>query len=586
LAIELAAARVRALPVVEIARRLDDRFRLLTGGSRTAQPRQQTLRAVVDWSHELLDEGEKHVLARLSAFVGGFTLDDAAEVVGGDKIDVADVGGYVLRLVDKSLVTPDTERGRFGLLQTLWLYARERLVASGDDGLVRERHARHFAKMAERLEPDLRGPAQRQALDQLAREHDNLATALDWAVDAGDKELGARLVSALGWFWYVHSHVAAGARWTATVSALPGQLDPILEARMLRYEVLLGMFAGRPDVPSADAVLALAREADAPSQLAETLIVAAAAYPRHGDAAFTTAALEEAAAIGRAVGDHWVQGTAALLAAGVLGGVQEHKKIEVATESVEHFRTCGDDWGLSMALMTRALSLEARGDYDAALGDYADAHLAAERLGGGELSQHFEVHHANLRTLTGDAVSARRQLERAIVAVRRGGYTGVLGMALNGLGLACRRVGDLEAAAAAHAEARDLYLSGKWLAGAALAHAGLGFVAEQAGTADIAERHHLESLELARRYDDERAVALACEGLAGVAALRSDHDRAARLLGHAAHRRAGAAAPLPAGERIDVDRIEASVIGAIGRDRFDALAAEGSESELDALLSR
>ena len=586
LAIELAAARVRALPVAEIARRLDDRFRLLTGGARTAQPRQQTLRAVVEWSHDLLDEEEKHVLARLSTFVGGFTLDDAAEVVGGDKVDVADVGAIVLRLVDKSLVTTDPEHGRFGLLQTLGLHAREQLQAAGDEALLRERHARHFATVAERLEPDVRGPAQRRALDQLEREHDNLAAALEWAVETGDKELGARLVAALGWFWYVHSHVAEGARWGTAVCALPGELHPVLEARLVRYVGLLGLFAGVEEVPPVQHAVELLRGADEPGELAETLIVVAAAYPRHGDTALTAAALEEATALGRRLGDHWIQGTAGMLSGGMLGGVDEQAKVDASTESVEHFRACGDDWGLSMSLMTRALSLEAMGHYDAALTDYTDAHLAAERLGGAELSQHFEVHRGNLCTLTGDVDTARRAHERAIAAARRGGYTGVLGMALNGLGLACRRLGDLDAAAAAHGEAEDLYLSGRWLAGAALARSGLGFVAELAGDADTAEAHHLASLELARQHDDERAIALACEGLAGVAALRGDHEGAARLLGHAAARRTGAGAPLPAGERADVDRIESSVVGSIGRQRYEALAAEGATAALGDLLPR
>lgn len=588
LAIELAAARVRALPVSEIADRLDDRFRLLTGGARTALPRQQTLRAVVDWSHELLTVEERHVLARLSVFVGGFGLDDAAAVVGGDKVAVEDVAEVVLHLVDRSLVTTANEQdtGRFGLLQTLWHYAREKLTESGDEALLRHRHARHFAELAATLEADLRRPGQRRAMDRLETEHENLRAALEWAIGSGDKALAGRIVAALGWFWYVRGYVSEGARWSEAVAGLPGELDLVVEARVLRYATLLGLFAGA-EPSAAGRALELARRCGAPEEVGETQAVMSVLRPRHGDVDGAIAALDEAAAIGAASGNRWLQGTAAMLRSGILSGA--HDVVEasrIADESVTHFRAAGDNWGLSMALMMRAIGRETVGDYDAALADFAEAHVAAEELGSDELGQHFLIHCGNICTLAGDPEGGRRHHEEAVAAARRIGSSQVLGMALNGLGLAARRMDDLDVATAAHDEARELYLAGGWTAGAALALAGLGFAAEQAGDADAALGHHLDGLDLARQTGDERAIALACEGVAGALARRGEHEQAAQLLGRAHACRTGVGAPLPHGERVDVDRIESAVVAALGSQRYESLAAAGAAADLDELLPR
>jgi predicted ATPase/DNA-binding SARP family transcriptional activator len=590
LAIELAAARTRALPVADIAARLDDRFRLLTGGARTALPRQQTLRAVVDWSHDLLSEEERHVLARLSVFVGGFCLDDAAQVVGGDKVEPEDVGDIVLRLVDKSLVTVDAEHesgtARFGLLQTLWHYAREQLAASGDAESVRERHARHLTELVEEVEPELRGPGQRRALDRLETEHDNLRAALEWAVESAARDVACRLVAGLGWFWYVRGYVAEGARWASTALELPGEIEHGVEVRALRHLALLGLFAGLSDLPAGIHAVEMARRLGTPDELAESLVVLAAMGPRSGDAAGAFAALDEAEAIAAGTGNRWLLGTVALLRSGLLSSAHDVAEANrVASVAVEHYRTQREDWGLSMALMTRATGLEAVGDYEAALADYTEARDAAARLGSDELVLHFQIHSGNLQTLSGDPAAGRRHHEEAVEAARRMGSASVLGMALNSLGIAARRQGDHAAAIAAHDEARGLYGAGGWFAGASLALAGLGLATEQSGDPDTAEHHHRDALDLALRIADERAIALACEGLAGVAAARGDHARAATLLGHAAGRRARVGAPLPPGERFDVDRIEAATVDALGRARYDDLSSAGTAVELQSLLS-
>jgi len=210
LAIELAASRVKLLKVEQIAARLDDAFRLLTGGSRTALPRQQTLRALIDWSYNLLSDEEKTVLRRLSVFVGGWALE-AAEAV----CDNSNMLDLLTHLVDKSLISVDLEHEyepRYYLLETIRQYAREKLNESGESEPLRTRHMEYFCGLGERFEPGLRGPDQIALLDGLDMELDNLRAALEWALDHYVLD-GLRLASGLQWFWQLRNHRKDGIGW-------------------------------------------------------------------------------------------------------------------------------------------------------------------------------------------------------------------------------------------------------------------------------------------------------------------------------------------------------------------------------------
>ncbi|MFD7789047.1 BTAD domain-containing putative transcriptional regulator [Streptomyces nojiriensis] len=239
LAIELAAARLRLLTPRQIADRLDDRFRLLTSGARTVLPRQQTLRAVVDWSWELLDEAERTVLRRLSVFAGGCDLA-AAEAVCADPdhdpdhdptYDPADVLGS---LVDKSLVLAEPDQGpgddgmRYRMLETIHEYAAERAAAHPADArATARRHAAHYLAFAEEAEPLIRSAAQLPWIRRVETELDNLRAALHSAVvENADTEAGQRLVFALGWFWWLRNYRAEGAEWTTRTLALTSEVPP------------------------------------------------------------------------------------------------------------------------------------------------------------------------------------------------------------------------------------------------------------------------------------------------------------------------------------------------------------------------
>jgi predicted ATPase len=230
LALELAAARVRAFTVEQIAARLDDAFRLLTGGSRTALPRQQTLRATLDWSYGLLPEEERALLRELSVFAGGWTLE-AAEAVDG-----ADPAGQLDQLVNKSLVaTEETPAGmRYQMLETVRQYAHEKLVSAGEHERAHGRHLAYFCALAEEAEPRLSGAEGDRWLARLATELDNLRAAIDWASANGEAAAGLRLVLALDSFWDKRGHLHE--RRERVLKALAG-LDP-RERSLMRAKVL------------------------------------------------------------------------------------------------------------------------------------------------------------------------------------------------------------------------------------------------------------------------------------------------------------------------------------------------------------
>ena len=207
LAIELACARLRTMPVQAIAARLDDRFRLLTGGNRTALPRHQTLQAVVEWTWDLLAGEERSLAATFSVFLDGATVDTIVGICGADSVEP--LGG----LVDKSFVLLGDD-GRYRMLETIRSFAAERLADSGAAGAARTAHASFFATTAEHADTHMRGPQQLRWLKWISDERDNLAGALRWAIDSGDAATAVRLAGALGWFWLLCDyHVEAATGW-------------------------------------------------------------------------------------------------------------------------------------------------------------------------------------------------------------------------------------------------------------------------------------------------------------------------------------------------------------------------------------
>jgi predicted ATPase/class 3 adenylate cyclase len=370
LAIELAAARVRVLPVEQIAARLDDRFRLLTGGSRTALPRQQTLRALIDWSYDLLTEAERALLARLSVFAGGWTLEAAEAVCAGMWVDRGAILDLLGQLVDKSLVLYAEQGGeaRYRLLETVRQYGRERLSEAGEAEAVRQRHRAFFLRLAEEAEPELRGPKQLVWLDRLETEHDNLRAALD-AYQEDAAFLGVRLAGALWWFWVNWGHFAEGQRHIERALARGTGVPPSWRAKVLQGAFTLAEWQGDHALARSfgEESLALSTEAGDRWGQAFSLFRLGIISADHGEVERATALGTESLALARDIGDPWLIAYPLL----VLGAVARHegdyeRAMALLTESLARARQSGDRYTIAMRLMNLGLTALDQGDTEQA----------------------------------------------------------------------------------------------------------------------------------------------------------------------------------------------------------------------------
>ena len=308
LAIELAASRVALLGVESLRDKLDQRFHILTTGRRNILRRHQTLRAALEWSHQLLSPAEQAVLRRLAAFAGGFTLEAAQQVAEDESIDCWDVLEHLGTLVDKSLVVADGEAvPRYRLLETTRLFALERLIDSGEANAVRSRHRDHFLLMAEECQRLLLSGEARRYLSKLDRERDNLLLALAWAPGDEDARPGLRLAAAMHHYWYLRAMPALGVEVTRVALQRPAARAPCLErCRALMTAGWLSTWAAGYDAEAVrhmEEALCLARELNDPTTLC--LVLAKFAHVRHHrhetDEALRLAS--EALTIGRPLGD-------------------------------------------------------------------------------------------------------------------------------------------------------------------------------------------------------------------------------------------------------------------------------------------
>ncbi|MGP8298354.1 AfsR/SARP family transcriptional regulator [Streptomyces inhibens] len=607
LALELAATRVRALGVRELSARLDDRFRLLAAGRRGAPPRQQTLRAMIDWSWELLPGPERTVLRRLAVQADGCTLEAAETVCAGGEVGRDEVPELLARLVDRSLVTvsrtPDGPRYR--LLETVAAYCLERLREAGELDAVRRRHHRYYTELAEGASPLLYGPAQREWLERLDQEAANLRAALDGSVREGAADRALRLVDALAWYWFLRGRLAeAGRSLEAALTAAAsrgtgaegagdltsgGAGEVAFEGRRLRaaaWQVGMASLAGgdADPVARAAAVLQQYEAYDDPGGRARAQWFLGYAQVGLGDPVAAAERLGRSLAAFRALGDHW--GTAAALSSRAqTGGGDLLARRRDAEESAALFGELGDRWGQLQAAEVLGTIAEITGDYARAARLHQDGLRIAEELGLWIQASYKLSGLGRIALLTGDLTGARDLHERGLRLAGEQSHRRGEMFAETGLALGARREGRLD-----DAEAHLL----PWLEwcrgrdgdpGTAFVLAELGFVAEQRGDAATARRRHLEGFAAARATADPRAVALALEGLAGAQALAGRFASAARLLGGAAASRAAAGAPQPAAERGDVARSTAAARRGLGDAAFETAYASGAGMAPETLVT-
>lgn len=541
LALELAAARVRALSLSQVAQRLDDRFRLLTGGGRTVVARQQTLRALVDWSYDLLGPAERTLLARLAVFARGWVLEAAEEICAGESLERAEILDLLAHLVDKSLVVKQERAGaaRYAMLETIREYARDKLVESGEAPLIRKRHFDHFFRLLEQAGEMFGGVEARQ----LAADYENLLAALEWVeAEPGSEERMLHF---------------AGLMMAAAPSRGRGASEPRqILARALERSDPTARTPGRARALATAAGLAVIQD-DSPAAVA------------HGT---------EAVRILRELG----KPRELALALMVLGAATQDLAAFAEAESL--LNQTDDLLGLGFMRFLRADAALKQGDYDEARRGLTEARALFRRTDGDS-----PLHSAPLLGLgriacaEGDFVQARALVEEALALRRNGENRWSIAIALNSLGEVDRCEGRAVDAAPLFEEAlRD----GREIGDGALiswSQHNLGHVALQAGDLPAAAGRLRESLILRRRAGPHVNLAASLAGFAGLAARADAFTDAAWLFGAADAMLEALHVVLPPADEL-VRRADLALV----RERlesgaFDAATAEGRKADLDAV---
>jgi len=523
LAIELAAARVRLLALAQIAARLDDRFHLLTGGARSALPRQQTLQALIDWSYELLPEEERALLRRLAVFVGGWTLEAAEavcklsieneelrkavddRVVLNSQFSILDLLGH---LVDKSLVEaePGEETARYRMLETIRQYALEKLVASGEEDALRRRHASYFHDTAQSYTP------QHEWQRGKTLESDNLRAALAWSQSAaGDPALALELAHTVAWVEYNRGDYQGARRLLAqALEYAEGLIDTL---RYAQTSMSQGNFVGNMGDLAASRVLfeqgytLFQKLGDKPGEIYALLKLGWVAREQ-GDAAAARVLLEQGVALSRELGD-------------------------------------------KVKLLYTLLTL------------------------------------AEVAVLEEDAASAERLLEESLVLSREDNGQQAIGWTLNHLGHAAQLRGDYDRAAQLHAESLAVFidLMGEKNDGVTWAYQSLGETALGQGDLPAARGWLVADLRLCREMGDRVSSVWCLAGLGSAAAFDEEPERAARLWGAAERLRAALGCrPAPAA-RATYERALAMTRAQIGEEAFAAAWAEGRAMSLEEAIA-
>ncbi|TDC51070.1 AfsR/SARP family transcriptional regulator [Jiangella ureilytica] len=568
LAIELAAARLRTMTVDQLATRLDHRFRLLTGGSRTALPRHRTLRAMVDWSWELLSEAERTVLCRLSVFSGGASLEAAEHVCAGASVEPDDVLELLTALAEKSLLVAGGDGApRYRMLGTIKEYAADRLAEAGETALARQAHLAYFTELAETAEPHLRRAEQLPWLATLRADHDNLSAALRGAVAAGDAQAAMRLAAATGWYWWLGGRRSEGLEHLVAAASVPG--DATDDVRALTYGmVVLFVTSGRSDEHAGAEWIRKAYRFSRQSGSSNPLLGFAVPLERllHSpdDAVPAFETLLDSV-------DPWVRALARWQIGKLRtmlgqGGPEVEAELE---QALAEFRALGERFGISVALSELAGLRAMRGDLAGACEYYEQAIAVVTEVGAVEDVIELRTQQAVLYWLDGhhDASAA------AIAEAERSAQGVTWPSALADLALAKAELARLRGDAA---EARrQLGLATTLLGDAAdrsynraQIHDALGYLADDLREA---RTHRVAAWQAASEAGvPPPVIAQVLVGVADLAARRGEHEQAARLLAASVGARG-----MPNRSHHDLARIEHDVRRHLGDARFAEVTQEG-----------
>jgi predicted ATPase/class 3 adenylate cyclase len=631
LAIELAVARVKVMPVEQVTARLDNRFRLLTGGSRTALPRHQTLRALIDWSYDLLSEAERTLFRRLSVFAGGWTLEAGEAVCAGEGLESDEILDLLTQLVNKSLVISDHEsdtEARYHLLETIRQYARERLLEAGGGEKVRDRHLAYYLKFAERTEPELRGPDQVSWLDRVEKEVDNIRAVLEWALET-NIEAGLRIASALLWFWHIRGGKSEGIDWleralfgevrerdsmplpptragirgkalnaAGSLMIMHGNAERACElseesltlhqelgpaGRRGAAHALWNLAQGasyREDLEQAEALaqksLTLFREVGDKFGIAQCLDHLGSYELIRGDYAQSKKIWEEDLILRRQIGDQdGVAWTLSCLGGLALWQGDYERAKALYIESQNAFREIGNKWAVSMALSGMGSVMLAQGEFERAAKLYEEALAFGRDMGDRNTIAGRRYDLARVAWSRGDYEQAARVYEETLAVVRELGNKGAIAGTLYDLGGVAWAQGNLELAAKRYEESLAIghEIEGQYTIAYALN--GLGKVAYSRGDYVTAHSLYKEALTMFRETGNQWNIAYSLEAFIALAIAQQDMRRAAKLFGATETFYAQLRFLMSPIDRTNHERDMAATRAALGEEVFSALWAEG-----------
>jgi predicted ATPase/DNA-binding SARP family transcriptional activator len=577
LAIELAAARLRTMSLDQLAHRLDDRFRLLTGGSRTALPRHRTLRAMIDWSWELLTDAERVVLRRLSVFSGGASLEAAERVCAGDAVEPDQVLEMLTALAEKSLLVAAGDGApRYRMLGTIKEYAGQRLAEAAESDLARHAHLAHFTELTETADPHLRRAEQLEWLATLRVEHDNIGAAMRGAVAAGEAQAAMRLAGGAGWYWWVGGHKTEGMELLTAATNTPGEVTD--EVRALAYAFVAHFVSSglKSDEYQAAEWIHRAYRFSQRSRSRNPLLAFVVPLERmlRAPGAFLPAwepLLDNE--------DPWVRALARLQLGKMRiilgqGGREADAFLEAA---LAEFRAIGERFGISFALTELADRIATRGEFARGCEYYEEAVAVVTGFGAIEDVIRMRSRQARLYWLLGDEDSsaaamaeAQRyadrvtwpdaQTELALTKAELARWAGHAEEAYHQLGLATAMLGDDAELANIRASTHDL----------------LGYLAEDLGEA---RAHRAAACQAASEAGHATMIAQILVGVADLALRRDQPEQAARLLAASTGVRG-----LPDLSHPDAVRIEQTARRHLGDERFAEAGREGTETSWSQLV--
>ncbi|MFN8439345.1 MAG: tetratricopeptide repeat protein [Caldilineaceae bacterium] len=583
LAIELAAARVRSMSVEQIAERLDDRFRLLTGGNRAALPRQQTLRATMEWSWDLLSEPERMLLRRLAVFIGGWTLQAAEEVCVGDGLGVHDLLDLLSHLVEKSLVQMEERANeqrsitvRYHLLETIRQYARDQLIHAREAEMVRSHHLAYFWQLAADAEPKLRSEEQLIWLSLLDLEHDNLRAALNWSLSCRAVESGLGLAGNLMRYWYLRGYWKEGRDWLTLLCSQqpPPEIAAATSYKAARAKALysLGWLANEDCSETAyyQESLGLAREVGDLWGEAFALRGLSAVWNTLGSQDQIAAALQrlqESIALFQRVEDPWGIGLVHFSLGWIATiGFDNRAAKQHFAEGLELFQQAGDLWGLAVTISSQGFLARRLGElahsealfqraltYFRQLGDKAGIAVTLLRMSNlayhrGDFAEaitlvkqgmHMEQArgapdgvltalqlHGVVACYQGDSERGLALLEESVALARQRESLGDLADSLNYLARACYQHNDLARAASLFEQAQDLFQQVNDVMGVATTHYGLALIKMAQGEVAYAAMHLPTCLIHFQRWGDVRYIAAAHDALSKLALMQGERATA------------------------------------------------------------